>query len=358
MTVPFSDAWNVFARTSTTFNVPLIQYYQPPPPPPPVPVYVSQPNVSQPPSNNNICENPDAPISWPIFSLCSPRFCSYTAPTVHPNDNATFAPEFPPAPAAYSTTTMSANIRTPKYDGGAFPYRHHVTARLTGTVPPQFNQVVLGPTTHESQLALRCYAECRSCASSMSPKCSPVGWYLDPVRDPRYNLGFVLNPSSGPFTGNVSFTIQHRPRLPRAQDRTQRCDSEYLMSVRICGSLCFIITQWGFGRLSFLLCDYIGHVVVEKQVGPFRARSHTRKIRQNEPHQQHADGSHHLGSLGLPLAVTTAIPPFQDSVQTSSPVLPVGYSAPVYAPTSVHDPHLPSFCINCGMGQNNITLNG
>ena len=48
----------------------------------------------------------------------------------------------------------------------------------------------------------------------------------------------------------------------------------------------------GFGRLKFSLCDAIGHVVVEKQVGPFRARSHTKKVRQNETTQEQGDPPH------------------------------------------------------------------
>jgi hypothetical protein len=154
----------------------------------------------------------------------------FLVPMVRPNVRETIAPVFPSA--SYSTTTLDVNVRTPKYEGGAFPYRHHVMARLwlTGTVPPQFNQVVLGPTTpNESQLVLYCHAQCGACISSQHPQCSPTGWYLDPLHDPKHNLGFILDPLSGTLTGNVTFTIQHRPRQPKPHDQTRRCGSESLM---------------------------------------------------------------------------------------------------------------------------------
>ena len=102
------------------------------------------------------------------------------------------------------------------------------------------------------------------------------------------------------------------------------------------------MTQWGFGRLKFSLCDSIGHVVVEKQVGPFRARSHTKKVHQNETTQQ-VDDPHHLGSRGIPIAV----PSFLASVQAPSPTLPVEYSAPIYAPAFTQDPRLGCSCAHC-----------
>jgi len=127
---------------------------------------------------------------------------------------------------------LDVNIRTPKFEGGIFPYRHRVTARLslTGTVPLQYRDAVLSPMLpNDSQLMLRCYAECSSCISSRHPQCSPVGFYLDPLHDQKYNKGFILDPSSGALTGNVTFTIEYRPRRPKAQDRTRRCASESLM---------------------------------------------------------------------------------------------------------------------------------
>jgi len=144
--------------------------------------------------------------------------------------NGTFAPVVPPTPS--STTTLSVNVQTPKFEGGAFPYRDRVTAQLslTGTVPLQFSQVVLGPTTpNSSQLVLYCYAQCGTCISSESPQCSPVGWYLISEHNPGHNLGFKISPSSGTLTGKVTYNIQHRPRQPKAQDQPRRCGAESLM---------------------------------------------------------------------------------------------------------------------------------
>ena len=77
----------------------------------------------------------------------------------------------------------------------------------------------------------------------------------------------------------------------------------------------------GFGRLTFLLCDCIGQVVVKKQVGPFRARTHMKRDR---PPQQYADGPHHLRSG----SVQPAVPSLPNCAQTSSYMSPVGCSAP------------------------------
>ena len=154
----------------------------------------------------------------------------FIAPVARPNVNETLTPNFQPEP--HTTSALDVNVRTPKYEGGSFPYRHNVTVRLalTGTVLRQFTQVVLGPSTPtKSQLALWCYAECRFCKTSSRPRCSPIGWYLNPVRDPKHNLDSILKPVNGTLTGNVTFNIQHRPRQPKEQDQTSRCDSECLM---------------------------------------------------------------------------------------------------------------------------------
>jgi len=142
------------------------------------------------------------------------------------------ASPYPPlGPAAYSVTSLSVNVLTPKFEGGIFSYRHHVIARLslTGTVLMQYHDVVLGPELpNDSQLVLWCHAECSSCNSSQHPQCSPVDFYLDPLRERKYNQGFILDPSSGTLAGNVTFTIEHRPRRPKAQEHTRRCASESL----------------------------------------------------------------------------------------------------------------------------------
>ena len=194
---------------------------------PPVLVPATQPNIVQPPHNN--CENPQ--VLRPLFLFTA--ICS--VPTVHPNIvNGTLVPGYSYSPAAHSITdtALGVNIRTPTFERGIFPYRrHHVVARLslTGAVLLQYRDVVLGPVLpNDSQLVLWCYAECSSCSSSRHPQCSPVGFYLDPLRDRKYNQGFILDPSSGTLAGNVTFTIEHRPRRPKAQEHTRRCASESL----------------------------------------------------------------------------------------------------------------------------------
>ena len=159
----------------------------------------------------------------------------YSAPLpVHsppvPDPTVTFAPKFLPVP--HSTSTLDVIIMSPSFRGDSYIYRQFITAQLilTGTAVRQFNQVVLGPTTPTtSQLALWCYAECRSCRSSAHPKCTPVGWCLDPVRDRKSNLDFRLNLLSDALTGNITFNIPHRPRRPMAQDQMRRCHTESLM---------------------------------------------------------------------------------------------------------------------------------
>lgn len=102
----------------------------------------------------------------------------------------------------------------------------------------------------------------------------------------------------------------------------------------------------GFGRLNFFLTDSIGQVVVEKLVGPFRARSHTKNVRQDEATQRYADdGPHQSGSRGIPVAV----PSFPTSAQAPSPMLPVRYTAPMYAPAYTQDPRLPCSCVQCSI---------
>ena len=154
---------------------------------------------------------------------------------VHPNIvnvNETFAPVFSPAGNSTTITTLNVNVQTPNYKDGAFPYRKRVIAQLslTGPVLLQFNQVVLAPIRpNESQLVLRCFAQCDSCISLVNPQCNPTSWYLYPSSDPKYNQGFILNPSRGTLTGNVAFNIQLRPKRPQGQDQTRRCNSESLM---------------------------------------------------------------------------------------------------------------------------------
>ena len=156
--------------------------------------------------------------------------CSVPLPVHSPT--VTLAPMRLPVPK--STPTLDVNIISPKYTGSSFPYRHHVTARLTltGMAIQQLNQVVLGLNTPTSyQPVVLCYAECRSCTLSASPQtqCNPIRWYLDQVRDRSDNLDFMLEPLSGALTGNVTFSIPSRARRPRPEDQTWRCRAESLM---------------------------------------------------------------------------------------------------------------------------------
>ena len=131
---------------------------------------------------------------------------------------------------------LGVSILTPKLANGRFPYRVHVTARIThtlnGTSPHAFSGVVLGPATaNASQLVLVCYAVCRSCTSqapSQHQQCKPTRFYLDPVPTKR-NQGFDLDELSGTLTGDVTFKIKSRRKRPRSEDQEWRCHSETLM---------------------------------------------------------------------------------------------------------------------------------
>ena len=155
------------------------------------------------------------------------------------------SPGYPPPPPSFNPVdtstgpegiTLGVSIITPKFVSGRFPYREHITARIThtlnGNVPHPFGGVVLGPTTADtSQFVLVCYAVCRSCTSQPSSQyqqCKPSRFYLDPVPTKR-NRGFDLDKHSGTLTGNVTFKIRPRRKWPRSEDQEWRCPSEALM---------------------------------------------------------------------------------------------------------------------------------
>ena len=125
---------------------------------------------------------------------------------------------------------MTVNVLTPRFKDGIFPYRDKIVSRisLTGAaVPPDFRSVLLGPEPcSTSQFVLWCHATCSPCASSPHPQCHPIEFGLDPDRD-QYD-GFTLD-QRGTLTGNVTYVIDHRPRMPKGQDQTWRCASEALM---------------------------------------------------------------------------------------------------------------------------------
>jgi len=124
------------------------------------------------------------------------------------------------------------HIQTPKidYQGNYYPYRKNVTARLSLTGPElrAFRGVVFGGPAPRNQLVLRCYAECQSCTSSLSPQCSPIRWELSTLCDRTHNQSFQFDWSSNTLTCVVTFTIDHRPRRPKGQDLTRRCAAEAL----------------------------------------------------------------------------------------------------------------------------------
>ena len=142
------------------------------------------------------------------------------------------APVLPPTANSTTIATLTVNVQTPKYKDGTFWYRERIIAQvsLTGAVLTQFDQVVLGPMPpNESQLALWCFAQCGSCISFVTARCNPTSFFLDPLRDPKHNKGFVLNPLRGTLTGDVAFNIPFRPKRPRRQDQWSRCNCESLM---------------------------------------------------------------------------------------------------------------------------------
>ena len=136
------------------------------------------------------------------------------------------------------TTHFQVTALTPKIEGNHRFYRERVTSQvsLSGKVP--YKGVILSPALpNESQLVLRCRAECRSCSSATSTAgpqyCTPTTFDLDPVPDPKSDQPFKLrlDESNGALIGDVTFRIRPRPRMPKAEDQEWRCGSESLMSV-------------------------------------------------------------------------------------------------------------------------------
>ena len=102
--------------------------------------------------------------------------------------------------------------------------------------------VILAPAPpNESQLVLRCRAECRSCSSATSTVsaqlCRPTAFDLEPVPDRKsdrlFELKFRQNESNGPLLAKVTFLIRHRPIVPKYENQERCCRSESLMCVCI-----------------------------------------------------------------------------------------------------------------------------
>lgn len=173
--------------------------------------------------------------------LTDPDVLIGNAPT---NSEEVPGPEMSPAPCPQRSEitptgpeviTLGVTVLTPRFEHGRFPYREHVTSRvyLSGKTPLPFDDIVLDPVLpNESSLVLKCYAECRTCAgqtSSPNQQCNPIGFFLDPIQDLKHNQGFTPDKSSGTLTGNVTFKIKCRPRMPKAGDQKWRCSSESLV---------------------------------------------------------------------------------------------------------------------------------
>jgi len=156
--------------------------------------------------------------------------------------------------------------------------------------------------------------------------------YLNPLRDRKYNQGFTLDPSSGTFTGNVTFTIEHCPRQPKVQDPPRRCASESLRCVCVYSLGSTVVAQLVFSRITFFLRDF-GHTVAES----FRTRSPAKKFGRNKPSQQHADAPHHLPNRGVP----SAVPFLPFAAQTF-----IHVACRVYCP-SVYCPSVASSVLQC-----------
>ena len=116
---------------------------------------------------------------------------------------------------------------------GFYHYRDRITTHarvsLAGHV---FNHTIVlgtGPVfCTVSELVLWCYAEC-ACASPSAAvcpqKCHPRGVCLTPASDPTH---FQFDQARNALSFDVNFAIDHRPRKPKAADKTWRCNSESL----------------------------------------------------------------------------------------------------------------------------------
>ena len=136
------------------------------------------------------------------------------------------------------TTNFQVTLLTPKTKGNHHHYRDRVTSQISLNIGMRYKGVILAPALpNESQLVLRCGAECRSCSSATSTAspqhCRPAAFDLEPVPDEKRNqlfeLKFQQDKSNGPFLADVTFLIRHRPIAPKYGDQERRCRSESLM---------------------------------------------------------------------------------------------------------------------------------
>ena len=136
------------------------------------------------------------------------------------------------------TTTFQVTPLIPTIEGGHHYYRDHVTSQISLNREMRYTGVILAPALpNESQLVLRCRAECRSCLSVTSTantrRCRPAAFDLELVpnlkSDQPFELKLRQHKSNGALVALVTFLIRYRPRVPKYGDQEWCCQSESLM---------------------------------------------------------------------------------------------------------------------------------
>ena len=134
------------------------------------------------------------------------------------------------------TTNFQVTPLTPKFEGDHHYYCDHVTSQISLNRGMRHKGVILAPALpNESQLVLRCRAECRSCLSeTLHPRIfrRPAAFDLEPVPDPEsdqlFELKFRQDKSNCHLIADVTFLIWYRPIGPKYGYR-ECCPSESLM---------------------------------------------------------------------------------------------------------------------------------
>ena len=135
-------------------------------------------------------------------------------------------------------TNFQVTLLTPKTEDNHHYYRGHVTSRVSLNREMRYKGVILAPALpNESQLVLRCRAECRSCSSATLAtslqRCRPAAFDLEPVpdrkSDPLFELKFRQDEPNSPLLADVTFQIGYRPIVPKWEDKEWCCRLESLM---------------------------------------------------------------------------------------------------------------------------------
>ena len=136
------------------------------------------------------------------------------------------------------TTNFQVIPLTPKIEGDHYYYRNRVTCQIYLNREMRYKCAILAPALpNETQMVLRCHAECKSCSSATSTtstqRCRPAAFDLEPVPDLKsdqpFELKFRRDKPNGPLFADVTFLIRHRPIVPNYEDQERRCHSESLM---------------------------------------------------------------------------------------------------------------------------------